>query len=296
MSSILDDLKIQLRTGDVTTKLIFWNIALFAVPYIFFAILQLFGVRIEFLDFVSLSSVPRDLIFKPWSLITYAFFHAGFFHILFNMLMLNFAGRIFLTFFTQKQMVSLYFLGAIFAGLIYIASYAVIPTLATVNTSLIGASAAVMAILFATVSYSPLMEIRLFLFGNVKLWHIAVVLIVIDLIQLPVENTGGHLAHLGGAFFGYIYISQLKQGRDIGKWFTNLIAGIGEIFGGKKRNRTFKKVHRNYASKPMQTGTSRIITKDKAQQQLDEILDKISQSGYDSLTKDEKEFLFRAGK
>lgn len=296
MRSILDDLKLQLRTGDITTKLIFWNIALFAIPYVFFAVLQLFGIRIEFLDFVSLSSNPAAMLLKPWSIFTYAFFHAGFFHIVFNMLMLNFAGRVFLTFFTQKQLLSLYFLGSVFAGIIYLLSYAFIPTLANINTMLIGASAAVMAILFAAVTYSPMMEIRMFLFGNVKLWHIAVVLIIIDLIQLPVENTGGHLAHLGGAFFGYIYIAQLRNGRDIGKWFSQLLDTISGLFAGNNKNRTFKKVHRNYAPKPMQKPAARIITKDKTQQQLDEILDKISRSGYDSLTKDEKEFLFRAGK
>ncbi|HEX8563019.1 MAG TPA: rhomboid family intramembrane serine protease [Flavobacterium sp.] len=294
MTTIIEDLKSQFRTGDITTKLIFWNILLFVLPYILMLFFWLAGMEINPVDYVSLSSDPRELLWKPWSLISYAFFHADILHILFNMLMLNFAGRLFVTFFTQKQLLSLYFLGSMCAGIIYILCYTFFPALININASLIGASASVMAILFATVTYAPLMEVRLLLFGNVRLWHIAIVLIIIDLIQLPRENTGGHVAHLGGAFFGYIYIRQLKSGRDIGRWLTTL---LDTVFSSKRKQPAFRKVHRNYQPRPAtRSTTSRIVTKDRAQQQLDDILDKISQSGYDSLTKDEKEFLFRAGK
>jgi membrane associated rhomboid family serine protease len=292
--SIIEDLKLQFKIGGVVTKLIFWNIALFAIPSIVFGLLHLFRVEINFLSYVSLSSNPVDLLWKPWSIISYAFFHAGIFHILFNLLMLNFAGRLFLTFFTQKQLLSLYFVGSIFAGIIYMLGYLFIPALVNVNTEMVGASASVMAILFATVAYSPFMEMRLMFFGNVKLWHIAMVLIAVDLIQLPMNNTGGHLAHLGGAFFGYIYIQQLKNGRDICGWFSAILDALVNLLSGKKAM-PFKKVHRNY-NQPITKNVSKIVTKDKAQQQIDEILDKISQSGYDSLNKEEKEFLFKAGK
>lgn len=292
--SIIEDLKMQFRTGGVVTKIIFWNIALFAIPYIVFGILEKLGLKVDYLSFVSISSNPTDLLWKPWSLISYAFFHLDIFHILFNLLMLNFAGRLFLTFFTQKQFLSLYFVSSIFAAIIYILGYWFIPALSNINTTMIGASASVMAILFATVAYSPLMEIRLLIFGNVKLWHIAIILIIIDLIQLPRNNTGGHLAHLGGAFFGYLYIVQLKKGTDICGWFTTILDALTNLFGGKKTT-PFKKVHRNYNTNTQKT-VSKIVTKDKQQQQIDEILDKISQSGYDSLTTDEKEFLFKAGK
>jgi membrane associated rhomboid family serine protease len=293
--SIIEDLKLQFKIGGVLIKLIFWNIALFAIPTIVFGLLQLFHIKIDFRSYVSLSSNPVDLLWKPWSIISYAFFHSNdIFHIIFNLLMLNFAGRLFLTFFTQKQLLSLYFVGSIFAGIIYIVGYLFIPALVNVNTEMVGASASVMAILFATVVYSPFMEIRLMFFGNVKLWHIALVLIIIDLIQLPMNNTGGHLAHLGGAFFGYIYIQQLKNGSDICGWFSAILDALVNLFSGRK-SVPFKKVHRNY-SQPITKPASKIVTKDKAQQQIDEILDKISQSGYDSLTKEEKEFLFKTGK
>ncbi len=286
--SIVSDLKLQIQTGGITTKLIFLNVVLFAVPYIVFGVLQLFNINIDFLRYLSLSSDPSDLLWKPWSLITYNFFHAGVFHILFNMIMLQFSGRLFLTFFTAKQLLGLYLAGGVFAGIIYILCYMFFPALVNINASLIGASASVMAILIATVSYAPMMDLRLFIFGNVKLWHIALVLIVLDLVQISAANTGGHLAHLGGAFFGYIYIVQLRNGSDLTKWMS--------IFDSKTGRKTpFKKVHKTY-NRPEPKPVSKIVAKDKVQQQIDEILDKISKSGYDSLTTDEKEFLFRAGK
>jgi membrane associated rhomboid family serine protease len=291
---ILDDLKLQYRIGGSAQKLIYWNVALFAIPYIVFGLLALFGVHIDFLKYVSLSSNPADLLWKPWSIITYAFFHSGFLHLLFNMLVLNFSSRLFLTYFTQKQFLNLYFTATIFAGIIYIVSYYLFPALANLNVQLIGASGAIMGILFAAATYSPMMEVRLMLIGNVKLWHIAFFLIVIDLVQLPLENTGGHLAHLGGALFGYIYIKQLQRGNDIGAWFSKMMDALANLFG-RKSGVPFKKVHRNFSPKP-EKKASRIVTKDKTQQQIDEILDKISQSGYDSLTREEKEFLFKAGK
>jgi membrane associated rhomboid family serine protease len=292
--SIIEDLKLQFKIGDLLKKLIFWNITFFAIPSVVFGILPLFKVNIDYLNYVSLSSNPYDLLWKPWSILTYAFCHSSILHILFNLIMLNFAGRLFLIFFNQKQLLSLYFVGSLFAGILFLLSYKFFPALANVNTSLVGASASVMAILFATVSYSPLMNIRLMLFGNVKLWHIALVIIIIDLFQLPIENTGGHLAHIGGAFFGYIYVQLLKKGTDICDWFTVIIATFSSLFGNRK-SKPFKKVHRTYKA-PIEKRAAKIVTKDKVQQQIDEILDKISQSGYDSLSSEEKEFLFKAGK
>lgn len=294
MSSILDDLKLQYRIGGVANKLIYWNVGLFVIPFVVFSILDLFNIRIGFSDYISLASNPADLLWKPWSIITYAFFHAGPLHILFNMIMLNFAGRLFITFFTQKQLLSLYFSAIIFSGLLYIVSYYIFPLLANQNVTMVGASGAIMAVLFAATTYSPLMEIRLLLIGRIKLWHIALFFLTMDLIQLTVSNTGGHIAHLGGALFGYLYVKQLQRGTDLGLWFTKLMNFFANLTG-KRQKTPFKKVHKNY-NQPVTKSTSRIVTKDKTQQQIDEILDKISQSGYDSLTKEEKEFLFKSGK
>lgn len=292
--SLLEDLKLQLKIGDVVTKLIFWNIVFFAIPSIVFGTLSLFNINIDYLKYASLSSNPNDLLWKPWSVFSYAFCHLSVLHILFNLIMLNFAGRLFLIFFNQKQLLSLYFVGSLFAGFVFLICYKFFPALANVNTALVGASASVMAILFATVSYSPFMNIRLLLFGNVKLWHITLFLIVIDFFQLSRDNSGGHLAHIGGAFFGYIYIQLLKNGIDICDWFTSVLDFFTSIFG-RKNSKPFKKVHRTYKVS-IEKKAPKIVIKDKVQQQIDEILDKISQSGYDSLSVEEKEFLFKAGK
>lgn len=276
--------------GGVTEKLIYWNVALFAIPWILKGIFSLFGIDLNFMEYVSLSSNPADLSLKPWSVISYAFFHADILHILFNLIILNFTGRLFLTFFTQKQLLSLYLMAAIFAGLIYIISYLVFPALINQKALLVGASGAIMAILFATATYAPYMQIRLLLIGTIKIWHIAVFYLIIDLISLSFSNVGGHIAHLGGALFGYLYSSQLKNGTDITKPFTAFVDGLVNLFRGRK-SAPFKKVHKNPTyTKP------KAVPKDKTQQQIDEILDKISKSGYDTLSKEEKDFLFKSGK
>ncbi|MDD2985778.1 rhomboid family intramembrane serine protease [Flavobacterium sp.] len=288
--NFLDEIKQQYRLGGVTEKLIYWNVTLFAIPWILTGILSLFGIQLGFMNYVSLSSNPTDLLWKPWSIFTYAFFHADIFHILFNLIILNFVGRLFLTFFTQKQLLSLYFMGLIFAGLIYILSYLFFPALANQVVTLIGASGAIMAVLFGVATYAPQMQVRLLLIGNIRLWHIAVFYVVVDLISLSFSNVGGHIAHLGGALFGYLYASQLQKGNDLTKGFSSFMDWVVNLF--QQNHKTpFKKVHKNNSYTQQKHAV-----KDKSQQQIDEILDKISQSGYDSLTKEEKEFLFKAGK
>ena len=288
--SIIEDLKFQYKIVDVGVRLIFWNLIFFVVPEVFFALAQLFHVNINYLNYVSLSTNWGDLAWKPWSILSYSFFHFGVIHLVFNMLMLHFTNRLFLTFFTQKQLLGVYLLSAVFSGLVFLLGYHFLPMLMNVSTTMVGASGAIMAILIATTSYQPFMDVRLALLGKVKLWQIAVLFLFFDLIQLPMNNTGGHIAHLSGAFFGYIYIKLLQNGTDLSK----IVDSILNLFS-KKQASPFRKVHVN-PIKPILKRESKIIVKDKSQQQLDEILDKISTSGYDSLNKEEKEFLFKAGK
>ncbi|MDD5151476.1 MAG: rhomboid family intramembrane serine protease [Flavobacterium sp.] len=290
MSSIIDDLKTQYKFGGITQKLIYWNIACFLISYVLFGLLKLIDINIDFLQYVSLSSNPADLIWKPWSLITYAFFHSDIFHIFFNLIILNFSSQLFLTFFNQKQLLGLYILSAVFSGFVFVSSF----YLMNIFSPMVGASGAIMAILVATTVYQPLMNVRLLLIGNVKLWHITLVILLIDLLQIRDGNTGGHIAHFAGAFFGYIFIVLLRNGTDLSKIVSSLIDFFVNLFR-KPKSTPFKKVHKNY-KQPVAKPTSKIVTKDKTQQQIDEILDKISKSGYDCLTKDEKEFLFKAGK
>jgi len=287
--NILDDLKLQYKLGGVANRLIYWNVACFLISLVFFYQFQ--GGSFTFPSWIALSTEPADFIFKPWTFLTYAFFHEGFWHLVFNMMVLNFASQLFLTFFTQKQFLGLYILSAVFAGIIFVASY----YLMNVSAAIVGASAAIMAILVAVTTYQPLMQVRLLLIGNVKLWHITAVLLIIDLMQFRLENMGGHISHLAGAFFGFVYIKALQNGTDMSLVITRIIDVFANNFR-KSPSTPFKKVHKNYSKQPVEKRTSRIVTKDKVQQQIDEILDKISQSGYDSLTKEEKDFLFKSGR
>lgn len=288
--NILDDLKMQYKMGGFEQKIIYWNIGAFLVSILFFYQFKLGGFN--FPNWISLSSNPTIALTRPWTVLTYSFFHGGFFHLFFNMVVLNFSGRIFLTFFSQKQFLGLYVLSGIFAGIVFVTSYFVFGL--GQNAILVGASGAIMAILIASATYSPFMNLRLLLIGNVKLWQFAFVILVLDLIQILAENTGGHIAHLAGAFFGFAYIKLLLNGTDLSKAVTFVMDKLSNLSNPKKTTQ-FKKVHRNFAPS-YEKSTSKIVIKDKAQQQIDEILDKISQSGYDSLTKEEKEFLFKAGK
>jgi membrane associated rhomboid family serine protease len=286
--NILDDLKLQYKLGGIAMRVIYWNIACFLISLVFFY--QFSIGQFDFPGWLALSSDPEVFLFKPWTFMTYAFFHDGFLHLLFNMMVLNFASSLFLTFFTQKQYLGLYILSAVFSGIVFVLTYYFL----NYSASIVGASAAIMAILVATTTYQPLMNVRLLLIGNVKLWHITAVILILDLMQLRLGNMGGHISHLAGAVFGFIFIKLLQNGTDLSIMVSRTLDFFTNLFR-KSPSTPFKKVHKNY-HKPTEKPISRIVTKDKTQQQIDEILDKISQSGYDCLTKEEKEFLFKAGK
>jgi len=287
MATIWEDIKWQFKIGDVTTRLIFWNIGIFLfclLPFVGFFRYE-FGV-FQYPAWLALSSDWRYALTHPWTLLTYAFLHASFMHLLFNMLLLFFAGRLFLTFFSQRQLLGLYLLSAVFSGLMFVLGYFLLGQ----SSLLVGASAAIMAVLVAVTIYMPTMEVRLWGVIRMKLWHLTAILLVLDIMFVLVENTGGHIAHLSGAFFGYLYVKLLQNGTDL----SNIVASIVGIFDRKPKAR-MKTVHRN-PTRTSQKTASRIVIKDKTQQQIDEILDKIGRSGYDSLTSEEKEFLARAGK
>lgn len=284
--NILDDLKLQYKTGGMVQKLIFWNIGFFLFSLVFFYSFSVGQFQIP--TWIALSSDIGTFIRTPWTLITFNFFHSGFLHLFFNLMVLHFSGRLFSTYFTDKQLLGVYVLGGVFSGITFVLSYIFIGK----SGLLVGASGAIMAILIATATYAPFMLLRIPLIGIVKLWHVAFVILLVDLIQIPLDNTGGHLAHLGGALFGFIYIKLLQSGTDVTKPFSAVLDGFANLFKPKKKT-PFKKVHRNTTKKGINSFQG---NKDVTQKQIDDILDKISKSGYDSLTKEEKEFLFKAGK
>lgn len=283
--NILDDLKLQYKTGGMVQKLIFWNIGCFLLSLLFFYSFSVGKFQIP--TWIALSSDLGTFIRTPWTLITFNFFHYGFFHLIFNLLVLHFSGRLFSTYFTDKQLLGVYVLGGIFSGITFVLSYIIIQK----TGLLVGSSGAIMAILLSATTYAPFMLLRIPLIGIVKLWHVTFVIILLDLIQLPLDNTGGHIAHLGGALFGFLYIKLLQSGTDLSKAISIILDFFVNLSKPKKKT-PFKKVHRNTTKKDVNS----FLEKDIKQKQIDDVLDKISKSGYDSLTKEEKELLFKAGK
>ncbi|MEN1785498.1 MAG: rhomboid family intramembrane serine protease, partial [Bacteroidota bacterium] len=191
--------------------------------------------------------LPQDLgsfFSKPWSIVTYSFFHADIGHIFWNMIMLYFTGRIFLNLFDNQRFINVYFLGVLLGGTIFLLSYNIFPTLIVRDAALIGASAGVTAVLIFICAYIPNQEVRL-IFFNIKLWYLGAFFVLVDLIQIAYGgNIGGRLAHLGGAILGYLYARQLLNGKDIGAGFSNLRHSLGAMFTGKKKDTPLKTVYR----------------------------------------------------
>jgi len=218
-------LKYQYARLNIAEKLIVVNVLVFVMNLL---IPFLFRWNSDILQqWFWLPSNMVDFLGQPWSIVTYSFFHSGFGHIFWNLLILYFFSRIFLNLFDAKRFLNVYFLGIIAGGIAYVIAYNVFPALREVSSVsvLIGASAGVRAVMIFVAAYIPNQEVRV-IFFNVKLWHIGVFVIVMDLIQIPSGNAGGMISHLGGALLGYAYARQLFKGRDIGSGFSNLLDGI----------------------------------------------------------------------
>lgn len=283
-------LRYQYARLSIAEKLIAINVGVFIANFLVPFLLKLDPNIIE--QWFWLPKGFLDFFLQPWSLITYSFFHVGIWHILMNMLVLYSASRILLNLFDAKRFLNVYFLGVISGGLAYILSYNIFPAFLESTVPMVGASAGVMAVLIFVCTYMPNQGIRFFVF-NLKLWYIGAFFVLMDLVQIPNGNAGGHIAHLGGALLGYLYARQLAEGRDIGAGFSKLIDGLTNMFRSKEKKSPLKTVYKNKTT--VRPSNAR-RDKDSNQRQIDEILDKISKSGYESLSKAEKDFLFKAGK
>jgi membrane associated rhomboid family serine protease len=286
-----NDLTYQFKNATILVKIVIVNVVLFLAIYL---ASFLFGIPKGLLvKWFVLPDDPISLVFQPWSLITYSFIHFGVWHLVFNMLWLYWFGKIALNLFKEKRFLTVYLLGGLFGGLFYVLAYNLFPVFLNTSGHLIGASGAVMAIMVFISAYSPHTEMRIFMF-NIKLWQIAAFVILLDLVQIPTSgNAGGLLAHVGGALFGYVYAVQLVKGNDIGKWFENGIDWFVSLFKPRSE-KPFKKVHRNAHPAPRKPKSN--AEKTAHQLKVDSILDKIGKSGYESLTKAEKDYLFNVGK
>ena len=285
-----EQLNIRIQQLNSAEKLILINVVCFVLPMLIKTVLFLFNISsTNFTNWFELSASWIDLPTKPWSIITYSFLHSGFFHLFWNMYLLFFSSKLFLNLFPSNTFFNVYFLGVVVGGITFILSYTFFPVFQNSSPVMIGASAGVMAVFIFMSTYSPDLEIRLILF-NVKLRYLGIAFLLLDIVQIPYGNAGGHLAHLGGAILGFYYVKQLKNGKDIGKPFKNFIDKIINIFRRKPKMRTV------YKREKSQKINKKVSDAGEKQKRIDRILDKISISGYESLTQAEKDFLFKVGK
>jgi membrane associated rhomboid family serine protease len=295
--SILEDIKLSYKTGNMITRLIIINIAVFVLMALIKAFTPGFYVTLE-----SYLAIPGDLfslLTRPWTILTHMFIHSGFFHMGWNMLFLYWFGRITGDLLGDHRILPLYLMGGFLGAIAYVVSYQAFPGLIGVRA--LGASAAVMAIVVTAGATAPDYVMRLLFLGDVKLKFIVFFVILMDIIgAVGQTNTGGHIAHLAGAGFGLLFVRQLREGMDLVSPLGNFITRFSNWLNGNEQIRSKSK------ASPLSVKYKAVnkTKKDSGSQQsdlsfqekLDLILDKIKEKGYDSLTSEEKEFLFQASK
>jgi membrane associated rhomboid family serine protease len=276
-SSLLNDLKLKLfKSGNPVLLYIGINAAIFVVvsllSVVFFFANQKGFVEALVSKYLAFPSLPSLWISHFYTLLTYQFFHEDFFHILFNMLWLYWMGQIFVEFVKPRQFHFVYLGGGILGAIFFALIFNLVPVyISSVSIPLIGSSASVMAVFAAAATLVPNYSLRLMFVGEVKIKYLLLVYIFLDLIGTTSVNAGGNLAHLGGVIFGFVYVKLLQNGTD-----------LSAIFKRKPK----LKIVKNEAPKRSTTTVN--------QREVDAILDKISKTGYDKLSKEEKETLFKA--
>lgn len=293
---MIEEIRKIFNRGSLISKLIYINVTIFLLIRILAVILMLFKVDSGAL--ISWLALPSDigvLATRPWTLFTYMFLHYNFFHILVNMLWLYWFGKIFTSYIEEKKIIGLYIMGGIAGGVLYVLAYNIFPAFENIvhSSELIGASASIIAIVVATAVYAPNIELNLLfissLIGPVKIVWIAVVSVFIYILGISGSNAGGNIAHIGGAIWGFIYMIQLRKGKDIMMKFNNFVYSIGEKLNHRQHLRV---THRNTQNMSDWEYNKR---RRSEQDEVNKILEKIGKSGYGSLTKSEKELLFKMG-
>lgn len=285
MNNTLNSIKYRFTNAGIVEKLIYINLGVFLFVFISNTFSFLFNSNANFLvQWFALPANFNEFLHKPWTIVTYGFLHASFLHILLNLIALYYIGDLFKQYFTEKQLLNFYLYGTVFGGILFLLSYNYFPvfTAQKGNNVLLGASAGISAIFIGVATYIPNYELKFPLIGFVKLWILATIWVVLDVIQIPAGNAGGHLAHLGGAVFGFLYVQQASN-KELA-----IVSSFKNLF--KKKEKPLKTVYNSGKKRGKATAKS------SNQQQVDTILEKISKSGYDALTKAEKDFLFKQGK
>lgn len=293
--SILDDIKLSYRSGNIVVRFIFINVGIFLFVNLLLLLAVLFQTSIfNPIPWLAASSSLEETIYRPWTIISYMFLHEGFWHLFWNMIMLYFGGRLFADLLGDKRFIGTYIFGGISGLFLYMIAFSLVPAFQVnggIGVPILGASASVLAILVAIATYSPEMRVNLMLIGPVKLKYIAIFFVVMDFIQIRSgQNTGGHIAHIGGALYGFFAARALANGND---WSRFLFMVTDYFAGWFKRKPKMKVASKNPGKSKARPAAK---TDEKHQKRIDDILDKISQSGYESLSKEEKEYLFKASK
>ena len=299
MARIISDLWKRFLAENIVGKYIYVNVAVFVL----FALLDVFATLFNMTSpalylkmWLELPSAPMQFVVQPWSLVTYMFLHAGLMHILWNMLALYWFGKLFLSFFSTRHFIGLYLLGGIAGGLFFMLAYNTFPmfTDSASNGYLVGASAAVLAVVTATATRVPNQRLNLLLFGEIRLVTVAVATVVISLLLLTSDNAGGSFAHLGGAFAGWLFAYYLNKGRDvtslINKAVDIFVAFSGKVAGNFQGAKMY--VHKGKRSDDYNYNAQ----KKNTDAEVDRILEKLKKNGYASLTDEEKKRLFDASK
>lgn len=291
--SFAQEFKYSWKTKNNFNILIYLNLIVFIGINLIELIYFIIGENpIEIINWFAVPADLNTIIAKPWTIISYMFTHENFLHILFNLLAFYWFARMFLMYFSQRQLLSIYIIGGLCGALFYIAAFNLIPVFAKYSeiSIAIGASASVMAIAFSIALLVPNQTVYLLFFGEIKLKYIAFAFIVLDLVSIPLSNAGGHIAHIGGAFSGALFVYFYQKGTDITIWLSRLIYGIKEFFIPQKKLRI--KVNNTKKQARYETDAEYNARKKTEQEEINAILDKISRSGYESLSDEEKVKLF----
>jgi membrane associated rhomboid family serine protease len=282
--AFIQNIQNRFKQGSIVEKLIYINIAVFFLTLLVSVFQGLYKNESNFIiEWFSLNANFTAFLSTPWSIITYGFLHAGFLHILINLIALFYIGNLFIEYFTQKQLLTFYILGTVFGGLLFLVSYAYFPLFKNQTTILVGASAGISAIFVGIATYMPNYQLNIRFIGFVKLWYLAAIWVGLDILGLAGANAGGHFSHLGGALFGFLYVSRASNKK------MDILEKVLNLF--KKEEKPLKTVYKSKTKK-----TSAVKNTSINQKEIDHILDKIGKSGYDALNKQEKEFLFKQGK
>lgn len=306
MATIFDNIKYRFGNAPILKQLIYINVGVFIALHLVMVVLMLFNVVSQsWLSYLEVPSQLNVLPYRFWTLFTYMFVHYDIWHLLFNMLWLYWFGSIFIQYFSQKHLSVLYIMGGLAGAILYLFSYNIFPYFADKQGMMCGASAAIMAIVFATTIRVPDYKVNMMFIGSVSLKYIAGVVIIIDLLSMTSPNAGGHFAHIGGAVMGIIFALCWNRGKDILAPINN---AIDRIVGGwrkphikfrrkdlRKKQRPTHDTRQEPRKRPETDGEYRMRKKQESEE-IDRILDKIKRSGYSALTPEEKQRLFDARK